>query len=541
LTGFLLKEYSADTYRYSDGETGDKISVDKLAEIVGEYIKHKITPISRYKDKFIAIMSKDQIAFAEFARVVFCIPDNMSVEHTAVRIRSKLKDLGYPIWCFKGIDTHGLDEFIDKLSTLTNSNSGGESVAKIAASIGRMSMQTPTASGNLASLLTKDNAVKAIDEFLTVFENGDLLRLSKEISAQDVLLDVRRQVGSGEALWLWDKETGEEELRKLLTDYKIVAASNRINTKTSSLMACLGEWREKAKSIRIPCSALITELPELKTFFSCLRDIVVAGELGYDKRGAFLAELDNNGNGFADFFSDKTNVFKDIYSYHLTDFSDNDVNMLYSKLPVTSFSSDKSDFEKIVAFEVERIRREQGKYKLRKLWEEKTFSKTPADWSAKNRTPILSLVPTSLHLDARHTFGAINKNNPEELEVIFALEFLKHNESFLSGLDDKSKVDAAFARDVIGRFVVVLPDVDEVRSHLEAVVTTLPYDWYGDPVVQREVVKFAQARYNQGGSDKVLDRIEIMDADKAKEYLKRLIKDNMNVGIEIISEGGGEV
>jgi DNA-binding GntR family transcriptional regulator len=41
-------------------------------------------------------------------------------------------------------------------------------------------------------------------------------------------------------------------------------------------------------------------------------------------------------------------------------------------------------------------------------------------------------------------------------------------------------------------------------------------------------------------SDKVLDKIEKMDADKAKEYLKRLIKENMNVGIEIISEGGSE-
>jgi hypothetical protein len=45
--------------------------------------------------------------------------------------------------------------------------------------------------------------------------------------------------------------------------------------------------------------------------------------------------------------------------------------------------------------------------------------------------------------------------------------------------------------------------------------------------------------YNQGGgSEKALARIEEMDDHKAKEYLKRLIKDNMNVGIEIISEGG---
>jgi hypothetical protein len=197
------------------------MSVGKLKEIIGEYIKHKNTPIARYKEKFIEVMTKEQMAFADFAKVVFGIPDNMSVEQTAVRIRSKLKDLGYPIWCFKEIDANGLDDFIDKLAAIANSNNGGDSVAKIASAIGRMSLQTPTVVGNLAALLTKENAAKAIGEFLTVFENGDITRLAKEINAQDVLLDVRRQVGSGEALWLWDQETGEDEIRKLLTDYKM--------------------------------------------------------------------------------------------------------------------------------------------------------------------------------------------------------------------------------------------------------------------------------------------------------------------------------
>ena len=122
----------------------------------------------------------------------------------------------------------------------------------------------------------------------------------------------------------------------------------------------------------------------------------------------------------------------------------------------------------------------------------------------------------------------------------FALEFIQRKATFLSDLSDKSKTDAAFIRDVIGRFMPVLPNADEVRSRLEAVVTTLPYDWYGDPAVLREVERFAQARYNQGGSDKVLLRIEKMDADRAKDYLKRLVKDNMNVGIEIISEDGSD-
>ncbi len=49
-----------------------------------------------------------------------------------IRIRSKLKDLGYPIWSFKEIDTNGLEDFIDKLVVFANPNNTGDSVAKTA-------------------------------------------------------------------------------------------------------------------------------------------------------------------------------------------------------------------------------------------------------------------------------------------------------------------------------------------------------------------------------------------------------------------------
>lgn len=155
----------------------------------------------------------------------------------------------------------------------------------------------------------------------------------------------------------------------------------------------------------------------------------------------------------------------------------------------------------------------------------------------KKRTPILSLVPQPLYNDARRVFAAINKNNPEDSEVKFALEFLQEKASFLSDLNDELKINKAFVRDIVGRFAPLLPDPDEVRLRLEAVITTSHYEWLGNHYVQQEVEKFAQSRYNQNACDKVINRIEKMDAEKAKEYLKRLIKDNMNVGIEIISEG----
>lgn len=540
LTGFLLKEYSIDTYRYGDGDAAPTTGADKLGEIIGEYIKHKNTPISRYKDKYIEVMTKEQMAFITLTKALFGITNNLSVEQTAARIRIELKKLDYPIWCLKEIDTNGLDEFIDKFSAIANSDNTSENVSKTATALGKMYINVPTAADNLSKLFKKESTKAAMEEFLSTFENGDILTLASKINVQDVLLDVRRQLGHGEALWLWDKDTGEDELRKLLTDYKIVDKSNLLNPKTNSLSSCMQEWREKVKFIKIPVSTLVSEVPSLKTFLLILRDVVTSGDLPYDKRLAFLAELEHNREAFSDFFLERIDVFKNVYSYHLTGFSESEIATLYTKLPTNMFCSDKAECEKSIATLAEKSRGEQEKHKLHQLWDGQTKTKSPKDWSSKNRTPILALVPSSIQADARRAFDAINRNNPEEKDVIFALEFLETKATFLADLSDEAKITAAFIRDITGKFVAVLPNADEVRSQLEKVVPVEPYDWYGNPSVLREVEKFARARYNQGGSERALKKIEKMDDRKAKEYLGRLIKDNMNVGIEIISEGGDE-
>jgi hypothetical protein len=144
----------------------------------------------------------------------------------------------------------------------------------------------------------------------------------------------------------------------------------------------------------------------------------------------------------------------------------------------TTFIADKSECEKNVAVLAEKIRSEQGKFKLHQLWNEKTASKTPREWSSKNRTPILSLVPANLQSDARRVFDTINRNNPEDNDVKFALEFLQTKAELFADFSEKNKIDAAFSRDIIGRFIAILPDVDEVRLRLESVVPQEHYYWH---------------------------------------------------------------
>ena len=85
----------------------------------------------------------------------------------------------------------------------------------------------------------------------------------------------------------------------------------------------------------------------------------------------------------------------------------------------------------------------------------------------------------------------------------------------------------------------MLPDLDKVRDTLEH-LSVDTYDWRGNPSVKGKVKQLAEAEYNAGGSDKVLLKIDEMDDAQLKQYLKRLVKDSITVGIEILANGGGK-
>jgi hypothetical protein len=108
-------------------------------------------------------------------------------------------------------------------------------------------------------------------------------------------------------------------------------------------------------------------------------------------------------------------------------------------------------------------------------------------------------------------------------------------------LSDETKRNAAFERDVIGEYRMMLPDLDKVRDALEHLsIEGDTYGWYGNPNVKNKVKQLAEAEYNAGGSDKVLRIIDKMGDPQLKQYLKKLVRGNMTVGIEILANGGGK-
>lgn len=545
LTGFLLKEYAGEPYRYGIGESGeggDRMSVDKLSEHVGECIKHRNQPIKNYKEKYIEIMTAEQKAFVDFTAAAFEVPDSSSVEIAASRMRTRLKNLGYPIWCYKSIDTHNLDTFIDRIADIANDRTG-DNVPSLAGKLGKMLLDFPSATSNLVELLTKDNGPDAMMEFLSDFRDGQLIALADEIHAPNMLEDVKRVLSSGEYLWLWNQDSGEEELDKMITDYHIVVASNTFaghNTyeKSTTYSACIKAWRECARFTHIPAATLREKLPELKQWISCIQEIASDGSLAsYDKKVQFLTELLNKADEISTFLANRVGIFIEAYSSCMSSLETDDMITIYAKLHPASFTETKTDFVKKVNEQADKAREEQKRFKLSKLWKQLTHSDSPEKWSDLHDTPIIALVPEIEQEMARKAFAAINTGTTNDKEIDAAIDYLSSAPSFLNDMKDQNKIDTAFRKALIGRYYSVLT-VADARTELRGRVPTEPYYWLEGTAARSTVEKKAESNYYSGANEDLIKKIDDMGAEKAKEYLKKLVKNYVDVGIQIINEEG---
>jgi hypothetical protein len=173
--------------------------------------------------------------------------------------------------------------------------------------------------------------------------------------------------------------------------------------------------------------------------------------------------------------------------------------------------------------------------KLKTLWKEKTGTDSPYDWSDKYRMPIWIMLPEKDHADCRKSFGTILNKNADS-EAIKSAQIFLENATFWDDLNDPSKRDAAFRKYIIEDNYVMLKDIDMVKNYLSEHLTDRPYNWSTSTSLRIRLNELAQNRYDKGGYNEAFDKIDQMSPERAKEYLKSLIKNNMKVGIEIIKD-----
>lgn len=533
VTGFLLKEYGSEPYRYSDSSgSHEQMTQDKLAEMIGNYIGKSPKPT------YIVKMTAEEMAFYELTEKAWGIPANScsSVGQAACAVTAKMHKLGLPVWCLEEVDVAGVFGVVQKYIEFVQKE--GNEAHKKAVEIGMIASVRPQLSDNLFRLLTIESCQKGMREYLSSFEGGRVLELAESIGAKnDVISDIRH-LFSVKHSCLWDKKIGEDEIRKLLIEYSTVKESNMIlNTMAKSLTETYKEWRDRLKFIGISCEALRVKFPTLEKVLSTLLKICKQEDLLPEQLKEFQSELVAHGTKIRNLLNNDRRIFSEVYEPYLEDLSDNDIAEVKSKLQTGLYELPKTDCNIKVKETAEEFRKNQLKAQLFDLWKEKTGTKNPREWSSIYRTPVLCCVSEAEYGKAKKTFEILNRNLGTDAEVKAAIAFLE-NTMLFEVLADAEKRSAAFKNDIVGEYSILLPDIDKIRDALERLAVDA-YDWWDNPSIKSKVRQLAEAEYNAGGSDKVLVKIDEMNDSQLKQYLKRLVKESISVGIEILANRGG--
>lgn len=240
------------------------------------------------------------------------------------------------------------------------------------------------------------------------------------------------------------------------------------------------------------------------------------------------------GAKFVDFYNNRQNdVFKKVCDFELSGLSDVDKDKVYGAMPMSCFTKDKVGYSNLVAQMVEEQKKGLNSMKLRNIWREKTNTSSPYQWSEQFSMPIFAMLSEQEVTVCRKIFATINSNKADAKDISDAITYLE-NAKFFDSLNDASQRDKMFVKNIIRDNAVMLSDITEVKDYLRSHVTDVPYHWLGSPSVQSTLNKMAEAKYNKDGYEIAFQKIDQMSAEDVKKYLKNLIKNNKNVGVEII-------
>lgn len=539
LTGFLLKEYAADPYRYSagiDGNIGGAMTAPKLTECIADSIRQVVNPTRNYRPKYIEIMSANQQQFMEFAAKVFNVTEDVSVEQSAQKLRLKLKNLGYPLWCYVAAADDKYKKFLELLAGIANTNQA--SVSALAERAGQFLINTPHAFHYLKKFLTVDKGHEIFTDFLKHFEDGIIFNLAKQINMTDVITECQRRVTSDDKIWLHDKETAEDDLRKLIVDYKIVVESRHFGIKSNAPSSCALNWKDFCRyNLKIPWDLIAENYPAAKEFLAVLKDVTLHGDIPQSKRTFFLEQLLNNAETIRLAMSEPINILRDKYSFQLNGLNEQEINEVYSSLPYTSFTDAQGHYNKNVIDKANEIRKGQLKNELLRLWREVVSVKSPREWSKVHRTPILAMVPKDAVSDVQKVFETVMANAPAEKDVTSAIAYLKKHPTYFAKIKAEREIEKAFCEAIIGDKQVLLDDNNEVRNELETKFPGEAYQWYPSVRIKELVAEIARNKYYSGGAyDKIRERVEHMPPENAKTLLIELLDKNYEVGLKILRE-----
>lgn len=549
LLGFVLKDYVGDKYGYDDGIAGGEMNLANLQAMVEWVIKYAAGQDTKYREKYIVTMTEEIRKFNELTCAAFGIGAEQctNLPNTRNYIRNRMKELTFPVWCVEyclgDVSIASSEAVVVKViqlySGLANNVNMGKSESDIAAEVGTLYKNNPTLIQDLPYLFTKDMCRAGMSNYLAEYNDGELVRLAEQIEDEGQYLnEVKKKFDADSANWVWVKETADKKISEVTVEYMIIAESSRLIGKTKTLREALDGWKSKCGNIRVSYEASKNYLGDVVPLVEVLYDLKRQGSLPDSQKDAFLKMLQDKGDLFDEYYKGQFELFVKVCSFYVSEFDVEEQNKLFMTVPTgDTFTKEKAQYLQMIEKSAKDFKNTLGKIKLKNFWKAKTGTESPEEWSKSNLTPIICMVDAQDYDAARQAFMTLSRVHPEDSETEKTMSFLE-SATFYEALEDTEKIDDAFNEKILKEYAVLLK-ADEVRAYLKERTTAQPHEWYSNPIVDKLIREYASARYDTEGSIIATNIVDAMDdINTLKTYLKKLIQDDMSVGLSIIKNEG---
>ena len=545
IMGFLLREYADSGYYLKDAiKNNVSLDSDKLADAIFGIIKG----LRNANTRSIVEMTEEHKIFCKYSGEIFkLLPDKQnSILDVSMAIREILPNMGFPLWALKSyinkIDEYSIKDLVLPIVDLycefisTNKKATREET-KIAEEIVMACNKDAVIKDCLCSILNSQNLKEGMGYYIADYKPG-LVVLAQRlgINKSSYISEVKKRL-TDYASWLWEKGEIDKRIEEVHADYQLLESVNKIlYSSVNNFFDATVSIRERLSAIKMPYEFFKTNVRNIEQLFVELIKIYKTNNFDSVDKKALYDELIDKSEDFKSFYNNQFRIFGDNISVLIGQIiKEDEIKYLYKNVESNLLLQPLGDFENTIREELTKYRKEKKYNILIEKWSKITNTKNPAQWSRKNSVPILCIFLDNLS-EAKETFDLINlgyapfdKKNTEK-----AIDFLTTNKD-IDLLQDIPKCNEIFRQYVSGEYDLIIKDTKEIKELLIKQLGDSVYDWFINKVsIDRVVKQYAENKYKTVYYKEVLAKIDNLDPQKVRDYLKELVKNEPLVGIKII-------
>ena len=543
LLGFLLKEYQDPKYSYADrAGAGGVMDIGKLQDQLNNLVrgndKNKVTLVRE---------SPEMVSFKKLASYVWSFKLNESdFSSWQKRLGAALKERVWPLWMvWERLDDPQVVQGLQLFWEI--SKEGPASARPKAQELGRLYQERGQEwASRLREAVGKDKALQALRDFLDKFQEGRLNKLTAQLGWEPKKLQERLQSAfSTDMAYSWTKEIGQDTISGVGDELELLWRLTNLlgQGPKGGLQEAMNELSKRLSELSLPFSTLTSlESGALSPGLVDRLDRLCKGYRDYNSdlvRKQWLGALQEEGQKLGELFGNELDSFKSLYKTQLQGLDDDSVGEVFaqlraSHLNISSGSLDSAQKQVLKLAASQRRKSLQGR--IQRLWQEKSGSPNPREWSQKNLIPIRYLVPQEEREISESAFRVLNDSQSSlgEEEAKRILEWLEKS-SLFGLMNDLPRAKLQFRQRVAGHYHSFVPSSHSFCESLAKKMKAPVYDWT-EPQMLPAIKELAEAEYKETGLPRLSRRLDELPPEVLKTLLLDVIKDDVELGIALIDK-----